>query len=84
MEHIDTDHDGVITFDEFISPYNLDTNDPAEHVQIQLQVARRAFDKRDFNRNAALEGIFNFIGMLRKKQRITFLAGTLKQRAFLW
>ena len=57
MEHIDTDQDGVITFDEFISPYDLDMNDPAEHVQLQLQVERRSFDKRDINRNGALEGI---------------------------
>lgn len=57
MERFDTDNDGVITFDEYIIPYGLEIDDEDETVQLQLQVERRAFDKRDRNLNGALEGL---------------------------
>ena len=56
MAHLDTDEDGVLTFDEFILPYQIDFEDQSQATQKRLEIERRAFDNRDSNLNGALEG----------------------------
>ena len=56
VSHLDTDQDGVITFDEFILPYDIDFEDQSQATQKRLEIERRAFDNRDSNLNGALEG----------------------------
>ena len=53
---MDTDEDGVLTFDEFILPYQIDFEDQSQATQKRLEIERRAFDNRDSNLNGALEG----------------------------
>lgn len=56
MENMDDNEDGVITFDEFVLIKGIELSDQSEEVQLQLQVERRSFDKKDLNLNGALEG----------------------------